>query len=368
MAESTTCFVIGPIGNELAPLGDPDRLRYEEAIETWEKVIEPACVELGVSPIRASDISKAGEITEQVFRLVRDADVVIADVTGGNANVMYELGLRHTRQKSTIQIGEYGKLPFDISTIRTLQFSRTPAGLVDGRKKLRETLAATLDGGSDPVTATRLWNLATVAETSIADSGGEDRQSNEGEEPGVFELLAEMEAAFPELSKLAAGSTQAMIKMSALAETGTAEARSEEAAKAGFAGRLELANKMAVDLSPIADELETLAEGYEKQVAKIDAGMTCLTDLVDQDPSQREGITAFAETIKEFVSNVRYANEAQSGLAASLSGPGRFSKAMRVSTRRIVDATRRVVKALERAEVWNARLQQVVNRGADGGR
>ena len=368
MVESTTCFVIGPIGNDLAPIGSPDRIRYEEAIETWEKVIEPACVELGLSPLRASDISKAGEITEQVFRLVRDADIVIADVTGGNANVMYELGLRHTRQKSTFQIGEYGKLPFDISTIRTLQFSRTPAGLVDGRKKLRELLLATLGGGSDPVTATRLWNTAPVVETSLVHSDNEDRQSNEVEEPGVFELLAEMEAAFPELTKLATGTTQAMMKMTALAEKGTAEARSEEAAKAGFAGRLELANKMAVDLSPIADELETLAEGYERQVARIDAGMICLTDLVDQDPSQREGITTFAETIKGFVSNVRYAIDAQSGLAASLSGPGKFSKAMRVSTRRVVDATRRVVKALERAEVWNARLQQVVSRETDRGR
>ena len=126
----TTCFVIGPIGDPLAPIGHPDRDRYEQAVEIWEKIIEPACTEVGLTPVRVDKISKAGEITEQVFRLIRDADVVIADVTGGNPNVMYELGLRHTLHKSTIQIGEYGKLPFDISVIRTLQFSRTPAGLV----------------------------------------------------------------------------------------------------------------------------------------------------------------------------------------------------------------------------------------------
>ena len=366
-ANSTTCFVIGPIGDELAPIGDPERERYEEALETWAKVIEPACVELGLSPIRANHIAKAGEITEQVFRFLRDAEVVIADVTGGNANVMYELGLRHTRDKCTIQIGEYGKLPFDISTIRTLKFSRTPAGLVDGRKKLRELLAATLEGGADPVTPTRLLNTSALAETSIVRSNSNSGQSNEVEEPGVFELLAEMEAAIPELTSLALCSTQALMKMTALAEKGTAEARSAEVAKAGFAGRLELANRMAVDLTPIADELEALAEGYEKQVARIDAGMICLADLVDQDPSQREGITEFANIIKDFVGQVSYANEAQSGLATSLLVPGKFSKAMRVSTRRIADATRRAAKALERAEVWNARLQQIIRR-ADGRR
>lgn len=41
-------------------------------------------------------IAEPGEITEQVFQRLRDDDLVIADVRGGNANVMYELGLRHT--------------------------------------------------------------------------------------------------------------------------------------------------------------------------------------------------------------------------------------------------------------------------------
>jgi hypothetical protein len=356
VANSTTCFVIGPIGDELAPIGHPDRIRYEEAVETWEKVIEPACVELGLSPI-----------TEQVFRFIRDADVVIADVTGGNANVMYELGLRHTRTKVTIQIGEYGKLPFDISIIRTLRFSRTAAGLVDGRKKLRESLTATLDGGADPVTPTRLWNASALEEVPSASYSDESStMPTEIEEPGVFELLAEMEAAFPELTTLAQRTQRAMTEMAALAERGTAELQKDEVVKAGFAGRLVLANRMAAELSPIADEFEVVAEGFERQVARIDAGMTCLTDMVDQDPSQREGIAGFADTIKEFVTNVRYANEAQGGLAAALSGSGKFSKPMRVATRRIVDATRRVTKALERAEVWNARLQQIVGRGVGG--
>jgi hypothetical protein len=366
MAESTTCFVIGPIGDELAPIGHPDRARYEEAIETWEKIIEPACIEVGLAPLRADKITKAGEVTEQVFKLIRDADVLIADVTGGNSNVMYELGLRHTVPKSTIQIGEYGKLPFDIAGVRTLKFSRTPAGLVDARKKLRELLAVALEGGSDPVTATRLWGPQAVEEGSGPPIADQPRPSNEAEEPGVFELLAEMEEAFPEISGLAARSTQAMKEMTALAESGVAEARKDDVVRAGFAGRLRLANKMAAQLSPIADELEAVADGFEKQVARIDSGMTCLLDLVEQDPSQLKDMGLFADTIRELVSNVHQASEAQKGLTASLAGQGKFSKPMRISTRRIVDATRRGTKALERAEVWNARLQQIIRRTEGG--
>ena len=40
---------------------------------------------------------------------------MIADLTQANPNVMYELGLRHTQKKLTIQIGEAGRLPFDVT-------------------------------------------------------------------------------------------------------------------------------------------------------------------------------------------------------------------------------------------------------------
>src|SRR5437899_1697100 len=106
------CFVIGPIGDRNAPPGSPDRQRYEDALEVFESVIRPACEMLGLDPVRADKIATPGEITEQVCRHLRDDDVVVADVTDANPNVMYELGLRHTRDLLTIQIGEEARLPF----------------------------------------------------------------------------------------------------------------------------------------------------------------------------------------------------------------------------------------------------------------
>src|SRR5258708_10381851 len=84
--EKKTCFVISPIGDELAPADSPARHRWEQSIETWEKLIEPACVTAGLEPTRADQIARTGEITVQVFTLIRDADLVIADVTNGNPN------------------------------------------------------------------------------------------------------------------------------------------------------------------------------------------------------------------------------------------------------------------------------------------
>ena len=142
--EPIRCFVIGPIGDRNAPIGSPDRVVYEEALEIFEKIVRPACEALGMDPVRANKISKAGEITEQIFQRLRDDAVVIADVTDANPNVMYELGLRHSRDLLTVPIGEQGRLPFDISVIRTVRFKREEYSMIEARNELQEILESGL--------------------------------------------------------------------------------------------------------------------------------------------------------------------------------------------------------------------------------
>jgi hypothetical protein len=66
-----------------------------------------------------------GSITEDIIRLLDEADLVIADLTGRNPNVVYELGVRHTINKPTIQTTDKGQdLPFDLVGERTIFFKR----------------------------------------------------------------------------------------------------------------------------------------------------------------------------------------------------------------------------------------------------
>jgi hypothetical protein len=103
-AENRTCFVIGPIGNKFAAHGSDERAAYEESLEVWEEVVLPACNSYSLDPIRSDGLARPGEITEQIFRRLRDDDVVIADLTGANPNVMYELGLRHSHYYASLLI------------------------------------------------------------------------------------------------------------------------------------------------------------------------------------------------------------------------------------------------------------------------
>jgi hypothetical protein len=205
----TTCFVIGPIGDRFAPLGSTERETYEESIEVFEKVIVPACSEHDIDPVRADQIAVSGEITEQVFRHLYEDDVVIADVSSGNPNVMYELGLRHTRDLLTIQIGEYGQLPFDLEAVRTIKFSRSERGLIDARKQLSKALSVGLSEGGDRVSATRIWlgrRDGFLGEADDSSSVSEILQQSAPLAPldvedidsdGLLERMASVEETFP---------------------------------------------------------------------------------------------------------------------------------------------------------------------------
>jgi hypothetical protein len=85
-------------------------------------IIAPALQPLGFDPpVRADGLPTPGVITHQVVELLRDADLVVADLTDGNPNVFYELAARHAFQKPVVHvIQDGGEIPFDLLTTRTV--------------------------------------------------------------------------------------------------------------------------------------------------------------------------------------------------------------------------------------------------------
>ncbi len=112
--ESRTCFVIMPIGDE----GSEIRRRADQGLE---HIIAPAATECGYETVRADRISAPGIITSQVIQRLLDDDLVVADLSGRNPNVYYELAVRHMVKKPVVQIIEKGEaIPFDLETTRTI--------------------------------------------------------------------------------------------------------------------------------------------------------------------------------------------------------------------------------------------------------
>lgn len=305
-----TCFVVSPIGNKMEPRGTELRQRYEDNLQMWADVLEPACETFGLNPVRADKVSDPGEITEQIFQYLRDAEVVIADLSGANANVMYELGLRHTRDLLTIQIGEYGHLPFDVNTIRTIQFRRTEAGLIEARNGLVNALRGGLQGRGSAVAATRIWNdaQAIVKPEEVARAIEESSKPDEDEslsvdEPGFIDLLAEGETGIHEVAKELADAASVMQEITERISQVTNDVEESDRRGKGFAGRLLITRRLAASLSDPCRKFEELANEYLESLNKTNVMVDYLMERMEREGDRSEsflnsllGLTDAADT------------------------------------------------------------------------
>ena len=110
---SDTCFVMMPFAN---PIGGYYSLIYEPAIK-----------KAGLTPVRAdTDIFGTGKIIDQIWAGLNRAKVLVAELTGRNPNVLYELGLAHALHKPVVLVSSNeADVPFDVRHVRVIYYDVT---------------------------------------------------------------------------------------------------------------------------------------------------------------------------------------------------------------------------------------------------
>ena len=166
------CFVI-------APIGEPDTSTRRRSDQVLRHIIRPA-VQSEYVVVRADEIAEPGLITSQIMQRVIEDDLVIADLTDLNPNVLYELAVRHAVLKPFVQIIASGQtIPFDVSGIRTIFFDlQDPDSVADAKDEITAQVRALEDDSS---------NLQTPI--SIPLELQRIRQSEEADVPGLREIL-----------------------------------------------------------------------------------------------------------------------------------------------------------------------------------
>ncbi|MGN7713225.1 TRAFs-binding domain-containing protein [Agrobacterium radiobacter] len=114
------CFVVMGFGKKT----DYESGRTLDLDSTFDAIIQPAAESAGLRPIRAIDINASGVIDVAMYDLLLRAEVVVADISTGNVNAVYELGVRHAlRPNTTVIMKEKdGKLHFDLNHINTFMY------------------------------------------------------------------------------------------------------------------------------------------------------------------------------------------------------------------------------------------------------
>ncbi|MEK7473678.1 MAG: hypothetical protein AAB668_03070 [Patescibacteria group bacterium] len=130
-----TCFVMMPFGNW-------QDLYYKD-------LFAPAIKEAGMEPLRADQLFSTGTVIEQIWEQIQKSKILLADLTGKNANVFYELGLAHAAKKPVVfTSANLEDVPFDLRHLRVIIYNINDPFWGD---KLKKDLAVYLKNAkSDP--------------------------------------------------------------------------------------------------------------------------------------------------------------------------------------------------------------------------
>ena len=104
-----TCFVMMPFGSWFD--------RY------YQEIYIPAIRDAGFEPVRADELFSTGSVVEQIWEEISKAKVLLADLTGKNPNVFYELGLAHAAIKPVVfTASKVDDVPFDLRHLRVIVY------------------------------------------------------------------------------------------------------------------------------------------------------------------------------------------------------------------------------------------------------
>jgi hypothetical protein len=133
-----TCFVISPFG---------------EPFDTYfSHIVKPAIEESDMLAVRGDSLYRPTSIMDDIWEGIRDARFLIAELTGRNPNVFYELGLAHALSKPVILISQsIEDVPFDLRSIRVLTYDKDHP---DWGSRLKESLKRAINEvGANPTSS-----------------------------------------------------------------------------------------------------------------------------------------------------------------------------------------------------------------------
>ncbi len=136
MNNKKKCFVIMPFSKAYS-------LTKEQWTEVFTHTIKPAVEDCGLGYECERYEFRRANIIKDILQEINSANIVIADLTGSNPNVLWELGVRHTLSKRTILIAQDKRfLPSDLQDypIITYKYQQTPTEVSKFKQEISDKL------------------------------------------------------------------------------------------------------------------------------------------------------------------------------------------------------------------------------------
>lgn len=293
----------------------------EEFLKLYDTIKEKLGSQFEFS--HAGDLDNQQNILQDIVQGIANADVIIADVTGLNPNVFYELGMCHALNKKIILITqEISELPFDIRSYRVNEYSTDFWKINDIISKIEKNLLGARDGSvqfGNPIKD--YYPSSKIAELYEVDTEA-NKKINEGEK-GFLDFIVdinddtdnltyeinEIQEGLNEMTQKIEFGTKEINRVAKLPSSGNASFIRNIAKKVGD-GIQEFADKMKVHnnkIETIWGRMENnfldlidnkYMEGQENKAGLI----TSLKGLYDMKKAIKISNNKFEEMVSTFVS------------------------------------------------------------------
>lgn len=161
------------------PISDQEGYEKGHFLRVYKHLIVPACERAGFKPIRADDEVKTNYIVIDIIRKILDSDIVLADLSAKNPNVMYELGVRQAFNKKTMLIKDNRtSRVFDIQGLRTIDYDESLRidEVQNKIDKISNALKETFKSGDDEINS--VLQLLSIKPASYPESFELSKESN----------------------------------------------------------------------------------------------------------------------------------------------------------------------------------------------
>ncbi|MEO0405084.1 MAG: TRAFs-binding domain-containing protein, partial [Bacteroidota bacterium] len=150
------CFVLMPFG--LKEDSNGMEINFDDV---YHDLIEPSIIDADLIPIRADGETVGGIIHKPMFERLMLCDFAIADLTSLNANVFYELGIRHGLKphSTTLLFAEGTKLPFDVGLLRACPYQLTEKGKLKNAEAAKKNITSLLVASKEQIDDSPVFQL-----------------------------------------------------------------------------------------------------------------------------------------------------------------------------------------------------------------
>ena len=332
----------------------------EEFTAAYRMFIKDALEQAGFETTRADDLLNQRNIMQDVISGIAGAHLVVADLTGSNPNVFYELGISHALQKPTILLTQsIDDLPFDLRSYRVLVYQTHFAKIDQARSELLRLAENAFAGTAlfgNPVTDFHA-KQGTSPSQALAQANAES-QTPAGDDRGFIDHMFDVEEGYGQIAQLIARVTAA----SAIITPKTTEFGERLVRARNEGGQLMsskvrfLCQQYSADLDVFTTALKEINDEYEEIADRVQNSLEFIVRFQRRADADSAQVSSFLESIKGTRDSTSQAREAFTGARDSLLGMLGFEKSIKRSGsaamqefERLISNVSKTISSMDRA-------------------